>query len=225
MPRIAERGAEIATALGGFLAGWIPNATGSVLVFLLDAVVLLYAMFFFYMDGPRQLDTILAYLPFSENENQRLLARFLSVSRATLKGTLFIAIVQGTIDGVGFWIPGLPAPAFWGATMIVMSLVPVVGSALVWAPAAIWLAVTGQWWQAALLTGICGGVAGIVDNLLRPRLVGRDTKLPDLLVLVSTLGGLSLFGIAGLVVGPLVAALFLTLWEILGEVYRPGDVG
>jgi predicted PurR-regulated permease PerM len=223
VPRIAERGAEIASALGGFIAGWVSNATSSVLVFLLDAVILLYAMFFFYVDGPRQLRTILSYLPFSESENQRLLARFLSVSRATLKGTLFIAIVHGTINGIAFWIVGLPAPAFWGAVTILMSLVPAVGGALVWVPAAIWLAITGQLWQAAVLLGICGGVAGSMDNLLRPRLVGRDTKLPDLLILVSTLGGLSLFGIVGLVVGPLVAALFLTLWEILGEVYRPAQ--
>jgi predicted PurR-regulated permease PerM len=221
LPRLAERGAEIASALGGFIAGWVSDATSSVLVFLLDGVILLYAMFFFYTDGPDHLRAILSYLPFSEDENGRLLARFLSVSRATLRGTLLIAIVQGTINGIGFWVVGLPAPAFWGAAMILLSLVPAVGGALVWVPTAAWLAISGQWWQAGVLLGICGGIAGTIDNLLRPRLVGRDTKLPDLLVLVSTLGGLGLFGIAGLVVGPLVAALFLTLWEILGEVYRP----
>jgi predicted PurR-regulated permease PerM len=203
------------------MAGWISGATTSVLGFLLNVVILLYAMFFFLTDGPSQLRAVLSYLPFSESENERLLARFLSVSRATLKGTLLIGVIQGTISAIGFWIVGLPAPAFWGAVMIVMSVIPAVGGALVWVPAAIWLVVSGRWMNALVLLAICGGVAGTVDNLLRPRLVGRDTKMPDLLILISTLGGLGLFGIAGLVLGPLVAALFLTMWEIVGEVYRP----
>jgi predicted PurR-regulated permease PerM len=104
--------------------------------------------------------------------------------------------------------------------MIVLSVVPAVGGALVWVPAAIWLAATHQWWQVMVLVIICAGISGSVDNLLRPRFVGRDTRMPDLLVLVSTLGGLGLFGVVGFIVGPLVAALFLTVWQILGETYR-----
>jgi len=221
LPQIAERAAQAATALAGLLAGWISGATSSVLVFLLNLLILVYAMFFFFIEGPSQLRVVLSYLPFSESENQRLLARFLSVSRATLKGTLLIGVIQGTINGTGFWIVGLPAPAFWGAVMIILSVIPAIGGALVWIPAAIWLALSGRWLLALVLLGICGGIAGTLDNLLRPRLVGHDTKMPDLLILVSTLGGLGLFGIAGLILGPLVAALFLTMWEIVGQVYRP----
>ena len=222
MPQVADQASQVVNAGAGLVAGWISGITSSLLEFVLDFAIALYAMFFFLKDGPSQLRTVLSYLPFSKSENDRLLARFMSVSRATLKGTLLIGLIQGTINGLGFWLVGLPAPVFWGAVMIVLSVVPAIGGALVWAPAAIYLALSGHLLLAVILLGICGGISGTIDNLLRPRLVGRDTRMPDLLILISTLGGLGLFGVAGLVVGPLVAALFLTMWEILGEVYRPG---
>jgi predicted PurR-regulated permease PerM len=221
LPRVAERGAEIVSGIGGFLVGWVSAATSGTVVFLLHFAILLYALFFFFTSGPGYLRVILSYLPFSEEDNQRLLDRFVSVTRATLKGTLFIGVIQGTINGIAFWLVGLPAPVFWGVVMIILSVVPAVGGALVWVPASIWLVVTGRIGQAIVLAIICGAVSGSVDNLLRPRLVGRDTKMPDLLILISTLGGLGFFGAIGFVIGPLVAALFLTLWEILGQLYRP----
>jgi predicted PurR-regulated permease PerM len=221
MPQIAERSAEIVSSIGGFLVNRVSAATSGTIVFLFQFAILLYALFFFYVDGPRYLRTLLAYLPFSEQDGARLLERFVSVTRATLKGTLLIGAIQGTINGLAFWVVGLPAPAFWGAVMIVLSVVPAVGGALVWVPVVLWLVLTGNVWRAAVLVGVCGGISGSVDNVLRPRLVGRDTKMPDLLILVSTLGGLGLFGAVGFIVGPLVAALFLTLWEMLAVLYRP----
>jgi len=221
LPRVAERGAEIVSGIGGFLVGWVSAATSGTVVFLFHFAILLYALFFFFTNGPRYLRTVLSYLPFSPEDNERLLERFVSVTRATLKGTLFIGVIQGTINGVAFWLVGLPAPVFWGVVMIIMSVVPAVGGALVWVPAAVWLVVTGRIVQAIALTIICGAVSGSVDNLLRPRLVGRDTRMPDLLILISTLGGLGFFGAVGFIIGPLVAALFLTLWEIVGQMYRP----
>lgn len=221
LPKVAERGAEIVSGIGGFLVGWASAATSGTVVFLLHFAILLYALFFFFVNGPRYLRTILSYLPFNEEDNERLLERFVSVTRATLKGTLFIGMIQGTVNGFGFWLVGLPAPVFWGVVMIILSVVPAVGGALVWVPAALWLLLTGRIVQALVLAAICGAVSGSVDNLLRPRLVGRDARMPDLLILVSTLGGLGFFGAVGFILGPLVAALFLTLWEILGEQYRP----
>jgi len=221
LPRVAERGAEIVAGLGTFLVGLASAATSGTVVFLFHFAILLYALFFFFSNGPRYLRTVLSYLPFSEEDNARLLERFVSVTRATLKGTLFIGVIQGTINGFAFWLVNLPAPVFWGVVMIILSVVPAVGGALVWVPAAVWLAVTGRFLEAIVLSVICGAVSGSVDNLLRPRLVGRDTKMPDLLILISTLGGLGFFGAIGFIIGPLVAALFLTLWEILGELYRP----
>ncbi len=226
MPEIAARSAEVISAVAGFLVSWATAATSGTVLFILDFAIMLYAMFFFYTEGPGYLRTLLAYLPFSDADNERLIQRFVSVTRATVKGTLLIGVIQGTINGTAFAIVGLPAPAFWGAVMIVLSLVPVVGGALIWVPAAAWLVITGGWVRAVVLVALCGGVSGTIDNILRPRFVGRDTRMPDLLILVSTLGGLGLFGAVGFIVGPLVAALFLTLWEMLSVLYRdgPGEV-
>jgi predicted PurR-regulated permease PerM len=221
LPQIAERGVQIVSNLGTFLVRQVSAATSYTVIFLFQFAILLYALFFFFMHGERYLRTVLAYLPFSEVDNARLIARFTSVTKATVKGTLLIGVVQGTINGLAFWIVGLPAPAFWGVVMIVLSVVPAVGGALVWAPAALLLALTGSYVRAAVLTAICAGISGTVDNLLRPRLVGRDTQMPDLLVLISTLGGIGFFGAGGFIVGPLVAALFITFWQILAELYRP----
>ncbi|RPJ81656.1 MAG: AI-2E family transporter, partial [Acidobacteria bacterium] len=223
MPLLAERAAQVVSSLGGFFVAQVSAATTGTVLFLFHAAILLYAMFFFFIDGPKYVHTLSSYLPFKEADSQRLLERFVSVTRATLKGTLLIGLVQGTINGLAFWIVGLPAAAFWGVVMVGLSVIPAVGGGLVWVPAAIWLAMTQRFWQAVVLTAICAGLSGSVDNLLRPRLVGRDTKMPDLLILVSTLGGLSFFGAVGFIVGPLVAALFLTLWEILGMLYRPPE--
>ncbi|RPJ71929.1 MAG: AI-2E family transporter [Acidobacteria bacterium] len=224
MPQIAERSAEIVSGVGSFLVNRVSAATSGTVVFLFEFAVLLYAMFFFFLHGHSWLRIILSYLPFSEEDGQRLLERFVSVTRATLKGTLLIGAIQGTINGIAFWVIGRPAPAFWGAVMIILSVVPAIGGALVWVPAAIWLGLTGRLGQAIVLLVLCGAVSGSVDNVLRPRLVGRDTKMPDLLILISTLGGLGFFGAVGFIVGPLVTALFLTLWQILGELYRPSPL-
>jgi len=224
LPQIAERGAQVVSSIGTFLVRQVSSVTSGTVVFLFQFAILLYALFFFFANGQRYLRTILSYLPFNEEDNARLLARFMSVTRATVKGTLLIGIIQGTINGVAFWVVGLPAPAFWGVVMIVLSVVPAVGGALIWVPAAVLLALTGRYVDAVVLTVICGAVSGSVDNLLRPRLVGRDTQMPDLLILISTLGGIGFFGASGFIVGPLVAAFCITLWEILAELYRPSPI-
>jgi len=221
MPQIAERAAQAVTSVGGFLVNRVSSATTGTVVFFFQFAILLYAMFFFFIDGPKYLRTISSYLPFDEVDSQRVLDRFLSVTRATVKGTLLIGLIQGSINGVAFWVVGLPAPMFWGAVMVILSVIPAVGGALVWVPAVIWLGLTQHYVQAIILLVLCGAISGSVDNLLRPRLIGRDTKMPDLLILVATLGGLGFFGAVGFIIGPLVAALFLTLWDIMGVLYRP----
>jgi predicted PurR-regulated permease PerM len=177
-------------------------------------------MFFFLKDGRRYLDSILRYLPLRDSEQNQMLQRFVSVTRATLKGTLLIGIVQGTLGGMIFAILGISGAVLWGLLMIVLSVIPLVGGALVWVPAAIILAVQGAWIKALILTGFCSVVIGSVDNLLRPRLVGHDTQMSDLLVLFSTLGGIAAFGAIGFIVGPIIAALFVTIWEIFGKAFR-----
>src|SRR5690606_26763865 len=174
-------------------------------------------------DAERILDWIIRALPLGDEREMRLFKKFAEVSRATMKGTLVVAIVQGGIGGVLFAIAGINAAVFWGVVMAVASLLPVVGTALIWVPAAIIMFATGAIWEGILI--FAGGtiLVGMVDNFLRPILVGYDTKMPDYLVLLTTLGGLALFGLAGVVLGPLVGAMFLVVWEMMAEEYATID--
>ena len=142
-----------------------------------------------------------------------------SVSRATVKGTLIIALIQGTLGGIGFAVAGIEAPVFWGAVMAVLSMLPGIGATLVWAPVVAYLLIAGQTLAGLGLLAWCAGVVGSIDNFLRPVLVGRDTEMPDLLILLSTLGGIGLFGFSGLVLGPILAALFVTVLAIYSRVF------
>jgi len=148
------------------------------------------------------------------------LDRFTSVTRATLKGTAVIGVLQGGLAGLAFAVAGIEAAVFWGTVMAVLSIIPAVGSALVWVPAAIILAAGGNYLKAVGLVLFCGLVVGSLDNLLRPRLVGKDTQMHDLMIFFGTLGGIALFGVIGFVIGPIIAALFVTIWDIYGEAFR-----
>ena len=187
---------------------------------LFHAFVLFYAMFFFLKDGEAMLRKILYYLPLEERDEKVLLDRFTSVTRATLKGTLVIGIMQGGLAGLAFAFAGIPSAVFWGAVMTVFSVIPGIGTALVWVPAAALLALEGSYGRAAGLTAFCLVVVGSIDNVLRPRLVGQDTKMHELTVFLGTVGGIILFGVVGFIVGPIVAALFVTSWEIAGGTFR-----
>jgi len=146
--------------------------------------------------------------------------KFTSVARATIKGTLLIGIAQGALAGLAFWIVDISGPIFWGTVMTVLSIIPGIGTGLVWAPAAIILVIGGKVWQGIFLFAFCLLVVGTVDNLLRPRLVGRDTQMHDLLIFFGTLGGILLFGVLGFILGPILAALFVTVWDIYGHAFR-----
>jgi predicted PurR-regulated permease PerM len=182
---------------------------------------MLYAMFFFLVGGRQILDRILYYLPMQPDDERVMVEKFVSVTRATLKGSLVIGVVQGGLAGIAFHFAGIPGAAFWGTVMAVLSIIPAVGSGLVWVPAVIWLFLADRTGAAVGLGIWCLAVVGSVDNFLRPALVGRDTKMSDLLVLLGTLGGLFLFGAVGFIIGPLVAALFVSIWEIYGRVFGP----
>jgi predicted PurR-regulated permease PerM len=217
--QILTKAGEAAGSLGRIVVASISSTTRDTLALVVDFFMMLYAMFFFLMDGRQYLDSLVQYLPLRESEQNQLLQRFVSVARATLKGTLLIGIVQGSLGAVIFAILGIPAAVLWGLMMTVMSVLPMIGGAIVWVPAAIILAVEGFWMKAVILVAFGSLVIGTVDNLLRPRLVGHDTKMSDLLVLFSTLGGIAEFGAIGFIVGPIVAALFVTVWEIFGHAH------
>ncbi len=211
---------ELVGRIGTFVVGVLAATARGTATFFFLLFVMLYAMFFFLMDGKQVLNKILYYMPLPPKDENRMVDKFVSVSRATIKGTLIIGIVQGALAGGAFWVAGIDGAAFWGTVMAVLSIVPGVGAALIWVPAVIYL-IAADRVGAGIALGIwCTALVGTVDNFLRPRLVGRDTRMPDLLILLSTLGGLVLFGAVGIVIGPIVAALFVTIWEIYGTVFK-----
>ncbi len=177
--------------------------------------VMLYVLFFLLRDGHGLTDSLARHAPLREDHARRLMSQFVTVVRATVKGNIVIALIQGLLGGIAFAVLGLPAALLWGTLMALLSLLPAVGAALVWGPVALWYLFHGDLWPALGLT-LWGVLAiGLVDNFLRPILVGKDTRLPDYLVLLATLGGIAVFGINGFVIGPVIAAMFLMGWNLL----------
>lgn len=180
----------------------------------------IYLLFFFLRDGGRLLDGLVRALPLGDERERHLLARFAEVSRATIKGTFVVGVAQGAIGGATFALLGISAPVLWGVAMALLSIVPAVGPALIWIPAAFLLIQGGNLAGGIVLVAVGVFLIGLVDNLLRPILVGRDTQMPDYLILLSTLGGLAAFGIAGVVIGPIIAAFFLSVWAMAAEEFE-----
>ena len=218
--QILTKAGELVGSTSAFLFAALSATTRATAVFIFHFFVLLYTMFFFLTGGPGLLQAVLAYLPLTDADKQRMVEKFVSVTRATLKGTVLIGAAQGLLGGLAFWAVGLDGAIFWGTVMTVLSIVPGVGGALVWVPAAIILISTGDVWRGIALALFCALVIGSVDNLLRPRLVGQDTKMHELLIFFSTLGGLMFFGAMGFILGPILAALFVTAWEMFGTAFR-----
>ncbi|WP_034944566.1 AI-2E family transporter [Erwinia oleae] len=183
--------------------------------FVVGFGVMLYLLFFLLKDGAWLVNLILESLPLSKYVKHHLFMKFAAVARATVKGTVAVAIVQGTLGGIAFWFADIDGSLLWGALMAFLSLIPAVGSAIIWVPAAIYLFATGMLWKGILLVAFFVVVIGLVDNILRPLLVGKDTKMPDYLILIATLGGMEIYGINGFVIGPLIAALFIACWNLL----------
>jgi predicted PurR-regulated permease PerM len=197
-----------------FFAGQALNLGQNALDFIVSALIMLYLLFFLLRDGDALTYRISNAIPLRAEQQQALASRFAIVIRATVKGNLVVALIQGALGGLIFWLLDIRAPVLWGALMTVLSLLPAVGAALVWLPVAIYFLVTGATGKGIILTAYGALVIGLVDNILRPILVGKDTKLPDYVVLISTLGGIAVFDINGFVLGPVIAAIFVTVWDI-----------
>jgi predicted PurR-regulated permease PerM len=218
--QIMSKAGELASKISFFLVNSLSAGAMGTVNFIFMFFVFLYASYFFLIDGKNLIDRILYYLPLEEENEKRLLGRFTSVSRATLKGTALIGVMQGILAGLAFAVAGIEAAVFWGTVMTALSIIPAVGSALIWIPASIILAAGGSYFKAAALALFCGLVVGSLDNVLRPMLVGKDTQMHDLLIFLGTMGGIALFGVIGFIIGPIVAALFVTIWEIYGEIFK-----
>ena len=217
--QITKKLGEIAGAVSAFIVNSLSSAAQGTMEFFLNIFIMLYSMFFFLMGGREILDQVMRLFPLEATDKELLLDKFVSVSRATIKGTLVIGIVQGGLAGLAFAVVGIKGAVFWGTVMAVLSIIPGIGTALVWVPAVGFLFATGQIVPAVGLLLWCAIVVGTADNVLRPLLVGKDTEMPDLMVMLSTFGGLALFGAIGLVIGPVIAALFLTMWRIYSDTF------
>lgn len=190
------------------------NVGQNTFMFVLNLGVMLYLLFFLLRDGSSLSSRLKTAVPLAEHQKTQFLDKLATVVRATIKGNVVVALVQGALGGLIFWILDIPSPTLWGTVMALLSLLPAVGAGLVWVPVVIYFAVTGEPVDALILTAYGVVVIGLADNMLRPILVGKDTRLPDYLVLISTLGGLALFGLLGFVAGPLIAALFIVAWDL-----------
>ncbi|WP_304350117.1 AI-2E family transporter [Comamonas testosteroni] len=182
--------------------------------FVVGFGVMLYLIFFLLRDGKELIARIWAATPLAPEHKRELATKFITVIRATVKGNLAVAAAQGALGGLIFWILGIQGAVLWAVVMAFLSLLPAVGAGLVWGPVAIYFLATGALTKGLILAAYGVLVIGLVDNVLRPLLVGKDTKMPDYVVLISTLGGMALFGLSGFVLGPAIAALFMAAWEL-----------
>jgi predicted PurR-regulated permease PerM len=225
---VQERASAAFLKATQYIAGSALTFGQGTLDFVVSLFIMLYLLFFLLRDGEALVRRLQAAIPLNRETTRALLAKFNVVIRATIKGNLVVAIVQGALGGLIFWILDIRAPLLWAVLMAVLSLLPAVGTALVWGPVAIYFLATGSTWQGLVLLAYGVLVIGLVDNVLRPLLVGKDTKMPDYVVLISTLGGLAIFGINGFIIGPVIAALFMAAWDISTQARlaeRDGDAG
>jgi predicted PurR-regulated permease PerM len=185
--------------------------------FVLGLVVMLYLLFFLLRDGAALSRRIQDAIPLPPEQERELFKKFATVIRATIKGSILVAALQGALGGLIFWALGLHAPVLWGVVMGLLALLPAVGAGLVWVPAAVYLLATGSILQGVVLLVFGALVIGLVDNILRPVLVGKDTKMPDYVVLISTLGGIATLGLNGFIIGPVIAAMFIAAWAIFSD--------
>ncbi|WP_119154015.1 AI-2E family transporter [Caldimonas tepidiphila] len=188
---------------------------------LVNFFIVLYLVFFLLRDGAALSRRILDAVPLRPEHKRDLLGKFATVIRATVKGNILVAVAQGALGGIAFAVLGVHGAVLWAVMMAFLSLLPAIGAALIWLPVALYFLVTGFVWQGVALIAYGVIVIGLVDNLLRPILVGKDTKMPDYLVLMSTLGGMALFGLNGFVIGPVVAAMFIAVWDIFAPANPP----
>jgi len=213
---IISKAGQITAKAGSMVAQGLAAGVKGTASFMLSLFVMLYAMFYFMMDGGTSLRKALRYTPLSAEDSTRLLEIFVSVTRATLKGKLIIGILQGGLAAAALWMAGIKGIFFWFAIMCVLSVIPAVGTALIWVPSVAYLALTGHPVKAIAVGLWCALIVGTIDNILTPMLIGKDTKMPDLLVLLATLGGLMFYGAAGILIGPIIGALFLAAWQMWG---------
>jgi predicted PurR-regulated permease PerM len=214
LSELQERFSSVAVQASQVVATQALNIGQNTLQFVVSFGIMLYLLFFLLRDGTYLAHRIGRATPLEDSHKRQLVSKFTTVIRATVKGNIVVAASQGALGGMIFWFLGIQGPVLWGVLMAFLSLLPAVGAGLIWLPVAIYFLATGAIWQGVVLIAFGVLVIGLVDNILRPILVGKDTKMPDYVVLISTLGGMSLFGLTGFVIGPVIAALFIATWDL-----------
>ncbi|MEZ4853327.1 AI-2E family transporter [Flavobacterium sp.] len=211
---ILQKSSELVAKMSNFIVSSLTGLTQGTFIFFINFFVMLYAMYYFLIEGEAMLESLPNYIPFTKKEFKLIKDQVKSITKATLKGAFLIGIIQGILVGIGLAVAGIPGAIFWGSVAALLSLIPSVGSSLIYVPAAIYLFVTGNTLGGTLMLIWGFGVVSSVDNFLRPFLIGKDIQMPDILILISTLGGITFFGISGIILGPLIAGLFLTMLKI-----------
>ena len=211
---------DIGKTSGKIIAQIINRTSRTTFQFVVNLFIVLFTMFYFFRDGEKLVERLRYLSPMQDEYEDKILARFVSVSKATVRGSLLLGVIQGVLGGIILYSFGVPSAALWAVVMVVLSIIPMVGAWLVLYPAAIYLLLIGDIWQGILVIALTAVVVGNIDNLLRPRLVGRDAGMHDLMIFFSTVGGIAVFGVTGFIVGPIVAALLLTVLDIYGTEFK-----
>lgn len=222
-----EAVAERLKGVSGAIASRTLGVVGGVVGVVVEVFFVIFTMYYLFRDGERLRAAAYEMMPLSDEKAREIFDRTGEVISASVYGVLVIAVVQGVLGGLAFWVLGLPSPLLWGVVMIFLSMIPMLGAFIVWVPAALYLALTGEWGKAIMLAVWGALVIGSVDNFLRPKLVGERTRLHELLVFFSVLGGLQVFGVLGIVLGPVIVAITIALLDVLrhadGTVREPPD--
>jgi len=217
---LTEKFAEIARSVSNYIFVNLKDLTQNTILFIVQFAVMLYTLFFFIRDGNKFLDMAMRLFSFGQNREKILYERFIATARSTLKVTLIIGGLQGFLGGLLFWFTGIEGAIVWGVVMVLMAIVPVVGCTIIWAPAGVIMLLTGHIWEGVMILTVGVLVISMVDNFLRPILLGRDVQMHPLLIFLSTMGGISLFGFSGFVIGPIITSLLLAIWAMYDQFYR-----
>lgn len=216
----AEKFSDISKAPASLIFTNVKNLTQNSVVFIAMFVLMFYTLFFFLRDGDKMLKYLMHLCPIGDRYEKILYKKFTSTTSATLKGTVVVGIVQGMLGALLFLVTGVDGAFIWGLLMVLASILPPFGTALIWFPAGMFMLATGRVWEGLTILAFGFLVISVIDNFIRPILVGKDTQMHPVIVLFSTLGGLLMFGISGLVVGPVIASLFMTFWDMYDDYFQ-----
>lgn len=221
---VVSKATEVAQGIVSFILSHLKSLTQNTLGLLVKFAIMLYALFFLIRDGDRFLQTVIRHLPMGMGRETFLYERFIATARSTLKVTLIIGGIQGILGGLVFFVTGIEGALIWGFLMVLTAIIPAVGCSIIWGPAGVLMLLGGHLWEGMLILVFGFVVISTVDNLLRPLMIGKDVEMHPLLIFLSTLGGIVLFGFSGFVIGPVITSLLIALWDMYGEFYRAAKV-